>query len=223
MRKLPPPPLAHSYWVERGRLLAGEHPSSGSEAARARRVQLLLAAGVRAIIDLTQEGEMPEYRHLLHTVSAYAVADPLHSNAVEVVTAATGRNFPFGHAGQVLLSFRELGAVGVLDTGRAALVWAVRGPWVGQHDPDLLPNGDILLFDNYGNYETPAGRSRVLEFDPKTMKTVWQYAGSAESRGLQVIIAAAGGAAHLAGVTAAKTVLPVPTSTKRSVPSPPSR
>jgi len=38
---------------------------------------------------------------------------------------------------------------------------------------------------------------------------LFEYAGTAESRGLQVIIAAAGGAAHLAGVTAAKTALPV--------------
>jgi 5-(carboxyamino)imidazole ribonucleotide mutase len=36
-----------------------------------------------------------------------------------------------------------------------------------------------------------------------------EYASSAEGRGLQVIIAGAGGAAHLAGVTAAKTLLPV--------------
>jgi len=36
-----------------------------------------------------------------------------------------------------------------------------------------------------------------------------EYAGSAEGRGLEVIIAAAGGAAHLAGVVAAKTTLPV--------------
>jgi len=35
------------------------------------------------------------------------------------------------------------------------------------------------------------------------------YAASAESRGLKVIIAAAGGAAHLAGVIAGHTVLPV--------------
>jgi 5-(carboxyamino)imidazole ribonucleotide mutase len=36
-----------------------------------------------------------------------------------------------------------------------------------------------------------------------------QYAAEAESRGLEVIIGAAGGAAHLAGVLAAQTVLPV--------------
>jgi len=36
-----------------------------------------------------------------------------------------------------------------------------------------------------------------------------EYASTAESRGLEVIIAGAGGAAHLPGMTAAKTVLPV--------------
>jgi 5-(carboxyamino)imidazole ribonucleotide mutase len=43
----------------------------------------------------------------------------------------------------------------------------------------------------------------------RTPALVDEYAGSAEDRGLEVIIAGAGGAAHLAGVTAAKTVLPV--------------
>ncbi len=38
---------------------------------------------------------------------------------------------------------------------------------------------------------------------------LFEYASTAEERGLQIIIAAAGGAAHLAGVTAAKTALPV--------------
>jgi 5-(carboxyamino)imidazole ribonucleotide mutase len=43
----------------------------------------------------------------------------------------------------------------------------------------------------------------------RTPDLLAQYAKSAESRGLKIIIAAAGGAAHLAGVTAAFTQLPV--------------
>lgn len=39
--------------------------------------------------------------------------------------------------------------------------------------------------------------------------TLFEYVGQAESRGLKVIIAGAGGAAHLPGVIAAKTILPV--------------
>ena len=43
----------------------------------------------------------------------------------------------------------------------------------------------------------------------RTPEIACEYAGQAEQRGLQVLIAAAGGAAHLAGVLAAHTVLPV--------------
>lgn len=43
----------------------------------------------------------------------------------------------------------------------------------------------------------------------RTPDALFDYAAAAEQRGMQVIIAAAGGAAHLAGVTAAKTLLPV--------------
>jgi 5-(carboxyamino)imidazole ribonucleotide mutase len=43
----------------------------------------------------------------------------------------------------------------------------------------------------------------------RTPHRMAEYAGSAESRGLEVIIAGAGGAAHLPGMVAAHTVLPV--------------
>src|SRR5204863_1746879 len=43
----------------------------------------------------------------------------------------------------------------------------------------------------------------------RTPDLLFDYASKAASRGLEVIIAGAGGAAHLPGMTAAKTVLPV--------------
>jgi 5-(carboxyamino)imidazole ribonucleotide mutase len=43
----------------------------------------------------------------------------------------------------------------------------------------------------------------------RTPDLLFEYAEQAEARGLEVIIAGAGGAAHLPGMTAAKTVLPV--------------
>jgi 5-(carboxyamino)imidazole ribonucleotide mutase len=43
----------------------------------------------------------------------------------------------------------------------------------------------------------------------RTPDLVFEYAASAEQRGLKVLIAGAGGAAHLPGMTAAKTTLPV--------------
>lgn len=43
----------------------------------------------------------------------------------------------------------------------------------------------------------------------RTPDVALEYAATAEERGLEVIIAAAGGAAHLAGILAAKTTLPI--------------
>jgi 5-(carboxyamino)imidazole ribonucleotide mutase len=43
----------------------------------------------------------------------------------------------------------------------------------------------------------------------RTPDLLYEYASTAEERGLEVIIAGAGGAAHLPGMVAAKTVLPV--------------
>lgn len=43
----------------------------------------------------------------------------------------------------------------------------------------------------------------------RTPDLLFEYAASAEERGIEVIIAGAGGAAHLPGMTAAKTVVPV--------------
>lgn len=43
----------------------------------------------------------------------------------------------------------------------------------------------------------------------RTPDLLFEYVGGAEARGIQVIIAGAGGAAHLPGMAAAKTTLPV--------------
>jgi 5-(carboxyamino)imidazole ribonucleotide mutase len=53
-----------------------------------------------------------------------------------------------------------------------------------------------------------AHESRVLSAH-RTPELLAEYARTAEERGLEVVIAGAGGAAHLAGVVAAYTLLPV--------------
>jgi ADP-ribosyl-[dinitrogen reductase] hydrolase len=62
-------PLPNSYWVEPGRLLAGEHPSGASWSATVERLQALLAAGVTLFIDLTEEDELASYDKLFDYVS----------------------------------------------------------------------------------------------------------------------------------------------------------
>jgi 5-(carboxyamino)imidazole ribonucleotide mutase len=77
-----------------------------------------------------------------------------------------------------------------------------------------------VLMGSKSDWETMAHAVQILEelqiphearviSAHRTPDLLFEYAANAESRGLEVIIAAAGGAAHLAGVTAAKTILPV--------------
>ena len=61
--------------------------------------------------------------------------------------------------------------------------------------------------DTLDSLEVPY-ESRVVSAH-RTPDLLFEYAGAAEERGLEVIIAGAGGAAHLPGMAAAKTILPV--------------
>jgi len=118
-----------------------------------------------------------EYRSLLNEfaqVNRDVWGDYLHSNNVDVVDAELAEAFEFLDEGQVLLSFREISTIAVLDLDERQIVWAARGQWHMQHDPDLLPNGNILVFDNQGDWGRGGG-SRVIEFDPLSRQVVWQF------------------------------------------------
>ena len=66
------PPLPNSYWVEPGQLLAGEHPDGGSFSVTQERITALIRAGITMFLDLTQDGELPEYRSMLPAGTGYA-------------------------------------------------------------------------------------------------------------------------------------------------------
>jgi 5-(carboxyamino)imidazole ribonucleotide mutase len=77
-----------------------------------------------------------------------------------------------------------------------------------------------IIMGSKSDWETMSHASQALDalgipHDVRVMSAhrtpalVDEYIGGAEARGVEVIIAGAGGAAHLAGVAAAKTILPV--------------
>jgi len=77
-----------------------------------------------------------------------------------------------------------------------------------------------IIMGSKSDWETMSHASQALDalgipHDVRVMSAhrtpalVDEYIGGAEGRGLEVIIAGAGGAAHLAGVAAAKTLVPV--------------
>ena len=64
-------PLPNSYWVIPGRLLAGEYPIGMDYTDARARLARLRETGINYFIDLTEKGEMPEYRHLLPVYTRY--------------------------------------------------------------------------------------------------------------------------------------------------------
>jgi hypothetical protein len=121
------------------------------------------------------------FRRYLHTLPFYTHQDPLHANSADPLHGPGVASIPGAREGDVLLSFRETGLVVVFDPEREKYGWGVRGPWLGQHDPDLLPTGNILLFDNVGELDEDTGRSRVVEFEPDPLRIVWTYKGTRDA------------------------------------------
>lgn len=120
-----------------------------------------------------------EYEPLLDTLSEDLLGDVLHANAVQYVDAATAARFPFAKAGQLLISMREINAIALLDPETERIVWADTGMWRRQHEPQMLDNGHVLLFDNQGHHGRE-GATRVIEYDPLTGAIIWSYAGTAD-------------------------------------------
>jgi len=100
--------------------------------------------------------------------------DIFHTNAIEVFDGSHEKKSPIFRKGNLLVSLREPGIVAVIEPETEAVVWATSGMWHRQHDPVLLENGRMLIFDNRGHQ----GYSRVIEFDPFTMNIHWTYKGN---------------------------------------------
>ncbi len=81
-----------------------------------------------------------------------------------------------------------------------AIVGIIMG---SQSDWEIMKKAVTILEELGVSYET-----RIVSAH-RTPERLYDYAKSAKDRGLKVIIAGAGGAAHLPGMTASMTILPV--------------
>jgi hypothetical protein len=87
-------PLPNSYWVLPGRLLAGEHPSGGLETGIFTRIATLSQVGIDCYVDLTEEGEQPDYRSMLPSGAEYlrsAIVDmhvPFNVSQTQMILAS---------------------------------------------------------------------------------------------------------------------------------------
>lgn len=121
--------------------------------------------------------------------------DPIHLNDIEPLTAELAPAFPMFKAGDLLISLRQTNTLLVVDPSTWTAKWSMTGPFLGQHDPDFMPDGTIMLYDNRITGPTPRfGNSRLLKVNPATKQIVWTFDGQgdqafyAKSRGEQQLL-----------------------------------
>lgn len=97
--------------------------------------------------------------------------DIFHTNTLEILEEGELTE-PFG-PGKALISVWGLDAVAVVDLESETVEWALTGQWHRQHEPVLVPGGNLLVFDNMGHGDY----SKVIEIEPFTQRVVWGYYG----------------------------------------------
>jgi hypothetical protein len=115
--------------------------------------------------------------------SVFRSGELVHLNDIEELPDSIAERFPGFEATDLLLSFRNLHMLMVVDPRSWTVRWHRIGPWIQQHDPDFQPDGTITIFDNR-NDNTPRGAhlggSAVVEIDPGTGTTRVRYGGRPE-------------------------------------------
>ena len=104
------------------------------------------------------------------------VGDIFHTNTIEVLDGRLAGSSPAFRAGNLLISILMLDTIAIVDPDTETVVWALTGMWRQQHQPTVLTNGRMLLFDNKAGPDV----SRVIEFDPFSQTVAWSYRGTPE-------------------------------------------
>lgn len=102
--------------------------------------------------------------------------DVFHTNTLHRLDGSIADRVPAFREGAILTSLNSVGLLAVWDLEKDTFTWARKHEPGGQHDPEILPNGNLIYFDNFRNKQA----SVVTEFDPATGETVWEYRGTAE-------------------------------------------
>lgn len=107
-----------------------------------------------------------------------ATGDIIHVNDVEELSSELAGRFPMFAPGDLMLSMRKGGTVIVIDPKTLKIKWYQSGPWRGQHDPDFLPSGKILIFNNNDDADGKGavfGGSNIMEVDPASRDITYRY------------------------------------------------
>lgn len=103
--------------------------------------------------------------------------DIFHANTIVYIGDRESGLLPVYHSGDLLISLRNMDAILIVDASSRSVRWVLAGLWSFQHEPSILPDGNLLVFDNAGQ----GGRSKVIEVNPVTQEVIWSYADSPQT------------------------------------------
>lgn len=126
---------------------------------------------------LLEAFEGTRFADLIDPKLASGNGDLFHTNTIAVLPGFGAQHDRAFRKGNLLVSMNRMGVVAVVSPRNGKVVWVRRTAPIGQHDPKLLPNGNMLIFTNHMEGDA----SVVEEFHPKTGETVWSYRGSEDA------------------------------------------
>ena len=115
------------------------------------------------------------YFYVMNSVGTQG--DIFHTNTIEVLDGRLEGKIPIFKKGRVLISIRNLSVIALIDLEKEKVCWLLWGMWNVQHQPTVLENGNLLIFDNSEKIKN----SRVIEFNPLTQEIVWSYRGDSKN------------------------------------------
>jgi len=115
----------------------------------------------KAIVESDLAGVFTSYTMNFYVIES---CDPIHLNDIRVLSEKMAHKFPGFEPGDLLLSFRSLNGVGVLDPDTNLFKWFYIGAVQYQHSPRFYGDNQILIFDNLGGSEKN-NPSRVVAID----------------------------------------------------------
>jgi hypothetical protein len=72
----------------------------------------------------------------------------VHLNKIEELSSAIANDFILFEAGDLAISLREQNLIMVINPNTGIIKWWRIGPWLRQHDPEFIPSGKIIVFNN---------------------------------------------------------------------------
>ncbi len=180
-------PLPNSYWIEPGRVLAGEHPSGTNDESTRKRLRKLADAGIDCFLDLTEPDEFPSYQPLFSAPrsgrEAIYLRRPIRDHSVPQSDA---------HMREIIETLNRALAGGRCvylhcraGIGRTNLV---AGCWIAERD------GGEAALERLNRQWRDNARSRTWPTIPETEEQAAFVRGWQPSRGMAVAAPARAGA-----------------------------